>query len=86
MTQSQLMLFWETYGIYCWWDYWTNHHITLSQINSEQIQLSKTPVNKYFFWLKNGREAICDAELLEYFIYSGGAEEYRKRLEKEMKR
>lgn len=54
--------------------------MTLKEHNLAQIKESQTPENRYYFWLKYGRNGT-DTELLLYYIEFGGAKDFRKKQE-----
>lgn len=51
--------------------------MTLKEWNKKQIEESKSDLNRYYFWLKYRREGT-DKELLEYYIFFGGAYDFKK--------
>lgn len=52
--------------------------MTLKQWNEAQIKEALSDTNRYYFWLKYGRSAENDKELIIYYIFYGGASDFRK--------
>lgn len=53
--------------------------------NKKQIDEALSDVNRYYFWEKYGRQPIDDSELVEYYIFSGGAVNFAGRWDKSQK-
>jgi hypothetical protein len=52
--------------------------MTLKEWNAKQIEEALSDVNRYYFFLKYGRPAKNDQELILYYIEFGGARDFRK--------
>lgn len=51
--------------------------MTLREWNAFQIKEALSDINRYFFFLKYGRNGT-DAELILYYIENGGAKDFKK--------
>jgi hypothetical protein len=53
--------------------------MNIKQWNQAQIEEANSPINRYFFWLKNKREPSDLDELLMFYIESGGAKNFAEK-------
>lgn len=53
--------------------------------NQRQLEEANSSVNRWYFWEKFHREPIDFAELLEYYITSGGARDFARKEADEQK-
>ena len=50
----------------------------LREWNELQIKEALSDINRYYFYLKYGRPAINDQELILYYIEYGGAKDFKE--------
>lgn len=53
--------------------------MTLKEWNAKQIEEALSDLNRYYYFLKYGKPAECDADLIIYYINNGGASGFRER-------
>lgn len=51
--------------------------MTLKEWNEAQIKEALSDTNRYYFWLKYGRNGT-DTELILYYIEFGGAKDFKQ--------